>query len=585
MKSKRTSSFCTLVALLLPFTFTIQSANAQNPEFPKPSLPKPSLPKPNLPKPPDVKPPVIKPPVTSSPNAPVLRPPVPNPNIPRNNAPAAPKYTFTPYPNHLADGNGVVHVPLLQNSSNRLYVWPKTIVPKDIALIKSGALDTLAKLLPPLETFQIKHSEKAFTVTTQKGYELQFPDNAFADGLGNPVLGPITLTVQTFQSKTDFASALLTSSTSSGEALISGGMLDIQAKSGNSDIRMGDGKSFKIIGNNASDSKFEEGFQTFYGIAGDQTTWSETPGNGAGTGNSASTGNGASSGNSNNDALSKNATYTLSLLPITRAYNGVSQPLVVTDNDRTIALSNWFYQNVKISKELKKQIKRDGIIFPAELILNDAGKIVSVRLTDSAQAKNSLISAHFESYRQLLLTAPAARFLDTLPQPKTVVVRFSTLNENFAGTKQIPLPPAMAGVAKMATAQDGKWVLESYSTQLVNCDRFAKFPKTNDSITFSVDHAKAVVFLNFKSYNALLAPSSARIENTGYQYVMKQFPVGATARLIALVYNDQGQVHLEVADVSEGQYHIKNAQKYPLNQLTLKAAFEMMPMDLLPTIK
>jgi hypothetical protein len=166
-----------------------------------------------------------------------------------------------------------------------------------------------------------------------------------------------------------------------------------------------------------------------------------------------------------------------------------------------------------------------------------------------------------------------------------VLVRFSTLNENFAGTKQIPLPPAVAGVAKMATAQDGKWVLESYSTQLVNCDRFAKFPKTNDSITFSVDHAKAVVFLNFKSYNALLAPSSTRIENTGYQYVMKQFPVGATARLIALVYNDQGQAHLEVADVSEGQYHIKNAQQYPLNQLTLKAAFEMMPMDLLPTKK
>ena len=164
--------------------------------------------------------------------------------------------------------------------------------------------------------------------------------------------------------------------------------------------------------------------------------------------------------------------------------------------------------------------------------------------------------------------------------PKTLTIRFSTLNENFVGTKQLPLPPAVAGIAKMATAQDGKWVLESYSTRMVNCDRFAKFPKTSDSITYSVDHAKALVYLNFKDYNALLGPSTTQIENTGYTYTMKQFPVGAKARLIAVVYNDQGQVHLEVADVSEGQYRIEKAQKYPFNQLTVKAAFEMMPMDL-----
>jgi hypothetical protein len=47
-----------------------------------------------------------------------------------------------------------------------------------------------------------------------------------------------------------------------------------------------------------------------------------------------------------------------------------------------------------------------------------------------------------------------------------------------------------------------------------------------------------------------------------------------------VVYNDQGQVHLEVADVSEGNYRIEKAQQYPFNQLTIKAAFEMMPMDL-----
>jgi hypothetical protein len=100
-----------------------------------------------------------------------------------------------------------------------------------------------------------------------------------------------------------------------------------------------------------------------------------------------------------------------------------------------------------------------------------------------------------------------------------------------------------------------------------------------------VDRAKALVYLNFKDYNALLGPSSTRMENTGYSYTMKQFPVGAKARLIAVVYNDQGQVHLEVADVSEGNYRIEKAQRYPFNQLTIKAAFEMMPMDLFESKK
>lgn len=451
----------------------------------------------------------------------------------------------------------------------RMYHWPIAKAPIDPALLKSGALDTLAAMQPAVETFQINQSEKAFSIKTKKGIELQFPDQAFADGLGNPVVGTITLSVQSFQSKTDFASAQLTSSTSNGDALISGGMLNVEAKSGNANLRIGDGKSYKIIGNGA----YEDGFRTFYGVQGEQTTWSTY---------TSSAQNGP---NDNNDPNSKNAKYTLSLLPITRSSNGVAQPLAMRDDDRNIALSNWFFQQAKISKELKKQIKRDGVIFPAQLKINAQGKITDVQLLDTGQAQKSLISPYFAEFRKLLMSAPPVRFLDTFPMPETLTIRFSTLNENFATIKQLPLPPAVAGLAKMATAQDGKWVLESYSTQMVNCDRFAKFSKSDDSITYSVDRAKALVYLNFKDYNALLGPSSTRMENTGYSYTMKQFPVGAKARLIAVVYNDQGQVHLEVADVSEGNYRIEKAQQYPFNQLTIKAAFEMMPMDLFESKK
>ena len=535
-------------------------------DFPRPTIkkgdipkPKPSIPKADIPKP-------------QSPATPRVNIPSNNPGIarPERPKPQTTIYSFVSYPYQKPDPNGVTHVAMLNDQQQyRMYHWPIAKAPIDPALLKSGALDTLAAMQPAVETFQINQSEKAFSIKTKKGIELQFPDQAFADGLGNPVVGQITLSVQSFQSKTDFASAQLTSSTSNGDALISGGMLNVEAKSGNANLRIGDGKSYKIIGNGA----YEDGFRTFYGVQGEQTTWSTY---------ASSAQNGP---NDNNDPNSKNAKYTLSLLPITRSSNGVAQPLAMRDDDRNIALSNWFFQQAKISKELKKQIKRDGVIFPAQLKINAQGKITDVQLLDTGQAQKSLISPYFAEFRKLLMSAPPVRFLDTFPMPETLTIRFSTLNENFATIKQLPLPPAYAGLAKMATAQDGKWVLESYSTQMVNCDRFAKFPKTDDSITYSVDRAKALVYLNFKDYNALLGPSSTRIENTGYSYTMKQFPVGAKARLIAVVYNDQGQVHLEVADVSEGNYRIEKAQQYPFNQLTIKAAFEMMPMDLFESKK
>ena len=535
-------------------------------DFPRPTIkkgdipkPKPSIPKADIPKP-------------QSPATPRVNIPSNNPGIalPERPKPKTTVYSFVSYPYQKPDPNGVTHVSMLNDQQQyRMYHWPIAKAPIDPALLISGALDTLAAMQPAVETFQINQSEKAFSIKTKKGIELQFPDQAFADGLGNPVVGQITLSVQSFQSKTDFASAQLTSSTSNGDALISGGMLNVEAKSGNANLRIGDGKSYKIIGNGA----YEDGFQTFYGVQGDQTTWSTSA-------SSAQIGP-----NDNNDPNSKNAKYTLSLLPITRSSNGVAQPLAMRDDDRNIALSNWFFQQAKISKELKKQIKRDGVIFPAQLKINAQGKITDVQLLDTGQAQKSLISPYFAEFRKLLMSAPPVRFLDTLPMPETLTIKFSTLNENFATIKQLPLPPAVAGLAKMATAQDGRWVLESYSTQMVNCDRFAKFPKTDDSITYSVDRAKALVYLNFKDYNALLGPSSTRMENTGYSYTMKQFPVGAKARLIAVVYNDQGQVHLEVADVSEGNYRIEKAQQYPFNQLTIKAAFEMMPMDLFESKK
>ena len=213
-------------------------------DFPRPTIkkgdipkPKPSIPKADIPKP-------------QSPATPRVNIPSNNPGIalPERPKPQTTIYSFVSYPYQKPDPNGVTHVAMLNDQQQyRMYHWPIAKAPIDPALLKSGALDTLAAMQPAVETFQINQSEKAFSIKTKKGIELQFPDQAFADGLGNPVVGTITLSVQSFQSKTDFASAQLTSSTSNGDALISGGMLNVEAKSGNANLRMGDGKSYKIL--------------------------------------------------------------------------------------------------------------------------------------------------------------------------------------------------------------------------------------------------------------------------------------------------------------------------------------------------
>ena len=474
-------------------------------------------------------------------------------------------------PNNMPDKNGVTHVTFLSSQIQyRMYNWPLPDVQHDAWLLKSGALDTLRAMAPKIETFDINHAEKAFEIKTKSGITLKFPENAFSDAMGNPVLGKVQLSVQHFQSKSDFASAGLTSSTTDGQALESGGMIDINATSGNANIRIADGKSYKIEGNSA----YKEGFETFYGVGGDQTTWTNDP-------NSASAS--ASNNASNSDGSeNKNRKFTLSLLPITRSNNGVARPLIVNDMDADIPLSQWFYDNAKINKELKKRIKMDGIIFPAKLTFSKSGDITDVQLLDSSQASNSLISDQFAYFRELLLSAPAARFKDSLGMPESLTIRFSTLDANFIKIKQLPIPPVVAGLGKLATNNGGNWTLESYSTKLVNCDRFSKFTKSNDSITYKVDHARALVFLNFSDLNSLLGPSKIRQENTGYSYAMHQFPMGANARLIAIVYDQQGAIHLEVSDVYPGKYHIEKTSRYPFNQLTVKAAFEMMPMDFFP---
>jgi len=559
--------------------WTIANIGAQNLEFPK-----------NIPRTPNK--PQFNPPSRPTQQSPSNQRPPSIQNRPRIPAPSTPSYPFPIYypqnrtpqqvgsgqmsepvysaPLYIPDKNGVTHVPFLSSQNQfKMYHCPNPAVYQDPWLIKTGALDTLKAMAPKIETFDINHAEKAFEIKTKTGITLKFPENAFSDAMGNPVLGRVQLSVQHFQSKTDFASAGLSSSTSDGQALESGGMIDINAKSGNADVRIADGKSYKIEGNSA----YKEGFETFYGVGGNQTTWTNNP--------NAATANSQNANNSEGSDI-KNRKFTLSLLPITRSVNGVAHSLIVNDLGDDMPLSQWFYNNAKISKDLKKRIKMDGIVFPARLTFSKTGEITDVQLIDSSQAASSIISDQFGYFRELLLSAPKAKFNDSFGLPESIVIRFSTLDANFNTIKQLPLPPVVAGLGKMATNNGGNWALESYSTHLVNCDRFSKYKKSDDSITYKVDHARALVYLNFSDINALLAPSTIRQEQTGYAYAMHQFPEGSHARLIAIVYDQQGGVHLEVSDVSPGNYHIQKTSIYPFNQLTVKAAFEMMPMDLFP---
>lgn len=420
-------------------------------------------------------------------------------------------------------------------------------------LFQSNLVDTFAQLKPVTQEFVIQNAQDSFTIHTNSGMQLVFQKESLVDGFGNLIKGKVIFHITEYHSFLDFVSGGLSSSTTDGEMLESGGMIDVKAFGKNGRLTLADNKTYQII----STSPFKEGFQTFYGKSGDQVSWS--------TDNRVSM-------PSESEGKKK---FTLTIAPVIRYDSFTKGELIVAQSYQSQALSlgDWFTENIYLSKEFKKSLQGEGMHFPALLKLDAFGRIVDVTLSNSQQRENGILKAEWETIKENLLHAPKLMFTNGTKLDSILAIEFMVVASNYRSTKIFPpmLPtPVAAQMAQRNSA--GNWVLQSSSLSLVNCDRFSNMVKSKDTIFTKINHGASLTYFVFFDYNAMLMPNVKQITETGYNYGLRQFPENAHTRVVSIVYEDNGKTHLEVSE-NNGTSKLSEPVIMPFNQLLLKACF------------
>ena len=462
------------------------------------------------------------------------------------------------------------------DASTRLHAQ-KVELTQDLAvrswILKSGVWDTLANVKPSVQEFYINNAENAFTIKSSGGIVFEFPANSFTDAFGNPIAGKVKLNVTELSKFSDFGTSGFSSSTTSGEMLESGGMVDVRAfngKDNNNELLLAEGKQFTIQGN----SPYKDGFQTFYGQRGEQVTWTTDPNQ--------------TKSNNSSDKSEGDKKYTLSIFPVLNyGEDGKAYPLILGEDLNGNEVSgmqfiDWFKENVKVPRELRKSIKKGGIHFPVTLYLNENGDIIDAVLADTKQASEGLIAPYFQEIRTTLLQVKGLVFANKVKVANTITVRLVTAEkEAFPATiNPTARLPISAPINDMANSNEaGNWVLKSSSMQLVNCDRFVSVPKTSDTMHYEISRGDALIYYAFYDYNAMLKPNVNELTNTGYIYGLTNYAKNAKIRVIAIVYDDNGKVHLEVAENKDGKNKLGPKVVLPFNRYTAKAAFDLQPLE------
>ena len=420
-------------------------------------------------------------------------------------------------------------------------------------LFQSNMIDTLAQLKPITQEYVIENAQDSFTIHTNTGMQLIFKKESLVDGFGNLIKGKVIFHVTEYHSLLDFITGGLSSSTTDGEMLESGGMVDIKAFGKNGRLTLANGKTYQIV----STTPYKDGFQTFYGKTGDQVSWS--------TDNRVSI-------KTNPETKKK---FTLTIAPVISYDSFNKGELIVAQSYQTQALSlgDWFTENIYFSKEFKKSLQGEGMHFPAKLKLDAFGRITDVFLTNKEQKENGILKQEWENIRELLLQSPKLLFTNGHKLDSQLMVEFMVVASNYKSTKIMPpmLPSPVANQMAQKNSA-GNWVLESSSLSLVNCDRFSNMVKSKDTIFTSIKHGTSLTYFVFFDYNAMLMPNVKQITETGYNFGLRQFPENAHSRVVSIVYEDNGKTHLEVSE-NNGTSKLSEPVIMPFNQLLLKACF------------
>lgn len=415
----------------------------------------------------------------------------------------------------------------------------------------------LFELKAPLQAFDIKDVTKPFEIVGEKGFKVSFPELAFVDEEGNPVLGEVEIQMTEYTENSEFAEAGLTTQTTDGQLLETGGMINLEAKSGDKKVFLGKGKSVQI---EVPDMKNTDGFQTFYGEGNDVTTWSLTPPQ-----------------NQSNENTEEFDGYTIRMAKTTQVIEGKTVSLVLFKGWKP--LEDYLNENLKVPADVRSKILTDGIPFLYTIEVNALGRIKEVKPKYPEYSKNSLIADIQGKIKSILLDAPALTVSEgNLETGRKYDILFTT-SKNTTKTVTFASPvngslnqgnsekPSSAEVNRNPDSKTvDAFVMESSGLDKINCDRFSG-KKSSDTQTFHFDRAAAKVYIVFKDQRSFIQPSGANGD-----YRMTGVPTGSAVKYVAVVYGDDGTVKMGVTEGESKSGPVEFAEYGDFTAEGLKAA-------------
>lgn len=388
--------------------------------------------------------------------------------------------------------------------------------------------EVMSEFRAPYQTFDISDVTREFEIVGEKGFRVVFPELAFVDDEGNIVLGEVEVKLTEYTSNTEFAEAGLTTLTTSGELLETGGMINLEASSGGKKVHLSPGKEVTI---EVPDLKNQEGFRTFYGSGTDIITWSTEP------------------TNSNSDTTERPFDgYTIKMLKSTQSINGNAAQFVIFKNWKP--LDAYVNENLKVSDDVRKNIKKDGIPFIYTIEFNAMGKIKSVKPKYPEYSKNTLISEIQGQIKGLLMDAPPLALNDgNLENGKSYDLVFATAKNYIDGKGPLfisaPLnnnpktkPTSVETNVNPNAENVSSFAMNSSQLTKINCDKFSG-SSSKDTQTFHFERADALVYIVFLDQRSLIQP-----KGSNGHYEMHKVPTGSLVRYVAVVYGDDGSIRM-----------------------------------------
>lgn len=409
--------------------------------------------------------------------------------------------------------------------------------------------EMLSNMKPEVQVLKIKDAAAGGTVTGEKGFEVEFPPMAFVDADGYPVLGEVDVTLTEYNDFADFAAEGLTTQTTDGQIIETGGMINISASSGGRALQLAQGREITI---RVPDLNDRNGFRTFYGVRGDNWQWSTDPQQ--------------ATDNADKEVPTD---FTFRMMPVRFAKGGRPAEMGIWKNAQP--LHEYVNSRLQVKPAVREKLLKAGIPFRYSIKINAMGQITEVTPMNRQKGQKTLISPMDAQIETILKEAPA---LDVSELPTEVTKTYEIMFMTVGARNGVPLairPPAPEMPATNENvnrdpnaANVGNFAMTASTMGMINCDRFTG-NRSTDTLHYSFERADAMVYIMIKDMRSMIQPSGSAGE-----YRMTGIPAGRQLRSVAVVYDDEGGVNIKVADHESGNKKVEFTQTMPFSAENLR---------------